>query len=188
MITRSPLLRRPVANLTGVATALVAALAASNCIAKVPQLTVTPQSDLRFGSLVVFGSGSRTVSANGNVLDSGIMSGDQGISGPARFTVSYDRGNESRRPLDVQIEVVLSNVSPINRDGTSARIATFDSDLPGGNQIQPGRPFTIRIPDCRQRVCSRSFAVGGRLDVTRNFGGADLRFPLVLDAVVISTR
>ncbi len=146
------------------------------------------QSDLSFGSIVVFGSGSRTVTASGSVIDSGLVPwGPQGGS-PALFTVSYDRGNEGRRTLDLQIELVLSNVPPISMNGVSASVAGFDSSLPGAWQIAPGQPFSLRIPNCVERVCSVSFAIGGRLDVTRYQGGAELRFPLAVDATLVSVK
>jgi len=155
--------------------------------AKVPQLSVTPLSDLRFGGLVAFGNGSRTVTATGSVLDSGILPGLSGDIGPALFMVAYDRGNESKRTLNLRIEVVLSEPPALDASGISARVSGFDTDLPAVGRIQPGRPFTITIPNCAARVCSATFAVGGRLDLTRNHGGADLRFPLAMDALLVST-
>ncbi len=154
--------------------------------AKVPTLLISSDSDLRFGSFIVIGSGSRTVTAAGMVSDVSIVPAGRGDTGPARFTVSYDRGNESKRVLSLVIEVVLSSVPRIVRGGVSAQLGQFVSDIPGAASVQPGSPIVLTIPNCSARVCSRTFAIGGRLDVTSQFGGASFQIPLPIDAVIRS--
>lgn len=46
--------------------------------------------------------------------------------------------------------------------------------------------MTIRLTDCRARVCSRTISVGGRLDVQRSFGGARADIPINVDARIVA--
>lgn len=154
--------------------------------AKVPALTISADSDLRFGSFVVMGSGSRSVSAAGMVSDVSIVPAGHGDTGPARFTVSYDRGNENKHVLNLVIEVVLSSVPRIVRGGVSAQLGQFNSDIPGAANVQPGSPIVLTIPNCSARVCSRTFMIGGRLDLVSQFGGASFQIPLPIDAAIRS--
>lgn len=152
------------------------------------EISVVPESELRFGSFAVMGAGARSVAANGTVTDSFILPTQAGDTGPARFTVSYDRGNASRRSLDIEVELVLAPIGPVTQGGVTAQIGAFESTLPNHPTIVPGQAIRISMPNCVTRVCARSFAIGGRIDVTRNFGGADLSIPLVFDATVVSLR
>ena len=157
--------------------------------AKTPEVRIDPLSDLSFGRFMVFGSGTRTVSASGAVSDSSIVALEGGASpGPARFTISYDRGNQSRHTLNIELEVVMSAAPQVRQGGVDARLSAFETNLPGALRINPGQAIRISMPNCRTRICSRSFQVGGRLDVTRRFGGANLLIPIPLDATVISVE
>ncbi|KLE34158.1 DUF4402 domain-containing protein [Aurantiacibacter luteus] len=154
--------------------------------AAVPSVRIVPESDLRFGTFMVFGSGSRTVSATGLVTDNSIVALEGNPTGPARFTVSYDRGNESNHILDIELDVVVSPVDRTVLGGVEGRLSAFQTDLSGAGAIVPGRPIRVRLRNCRNRVCSQSFSVGARLDVTRSYGGADLVIPIPVDAAVVS--
>lgn len=140
------------------------------------------QSDLSFGTFMVFGNGSRSVSASGAVVDRAIVTLDGRQPRPARFTIEYDRGNESKQVLDVTIELVMSAPSSLRFGGVDARLSAFETDLPGHSRVASGEAMTVRLTDCRARVCSRTFTVGGRLDLTRNFGGAMVDIPINIDA------
>lgn len=161
-------------------------LPTSPATANTPQVSVLPESELSFGTFMVFGSGSRTVSPVGAVSDIGIVALEGQPIAPARFTISYDRGNQSRNAMELELEVVLSVPPPTRMGGVEARLSAFETDLPGAMRITPGRPFRLIISDCRTRICSRTFQVGGRLDVTRHFGGAQLVLPIPVDVAVIS--
>lgn len=151
-----------------------------------PSVRIVPQGDLRFGTFLVFGAGSRTVSAAGAVINQALepVAGD--APAPARFTVSYDRGNNSSHVLDVEMDLVVSASPMVRIGGVEARLSALVSDLPGALQIQPGRPIRLRMTGCRTRVCSRTFQVGGRLDVTRQNGQARLSIPIPLEATLVS--
>lgn len=153
-----------------------------------PQLNIISNSDLRFGSFVVLGSGSRTVSPNGAVTDVSLIPAGSGGTGPARFTISYDRGNRRIRPADLEFEVVFSSVPLTTQGGVQARVSSFQSDLPGYRNFSPGQIIQLTLQNCRTRICSRTFNVGARLDVQRNYGGAQLNIPLPVDAALISIR
>ncbi len=153
------------------------------------RLTLTANSELSFGSFAVIGNGSRTVSASGAVTSRSILQAGRGGTGPARFTLTYDRGSNARRPVDVIVELVL--IAPgRERDGrVTARLSAFDSDIAGHQRITPGVPVRLTIANCRGRSCTARFAIGARLDVSEGgsgTGGASLSIPLLMDAVVIS--
>jgi len=170
----------------GLACLMLAAAAPAG--AKVPEVRVTADADLRFGRFMVFGSGTRTVSASGAVSDVAIVALEGSSTGPASFTVSYDRGNESRHVIDLEFDVVFT-VPPRVRDaGIEGNLSAFETDLPGATRVAPGQAIRIAIPNCRTRVCSRSFNVGARLEVTRHFGGARLAIPIPVDVVVIEAE
>jgi Domain of unknown function (DUF4402) len=149
-------------------------------------LTVTPDTALRFGSFVVITTGSRTVSASGAVTNSGIFPVGTAPVGPAQFTVTYDRGNNSPQTLSVTFQLVLGSVAPVSQAGVSGTLSGFVSDLPGAAVLVPGQVITITIPSCATRTCSRTFRVGARLNVTRTSGGAALTIALPVTATLIS--
>lgn len=151
-----------------------------------PSVRIVPQGDLRFGSFLLFGAGSRTVSAAGAVINQALVPVAGDAPAPARFTVSYDRGNNNTQALDVEMDLVVSASPLVRIGGVEARLSALDSDLPGALQIQPGRPIRLRMTGCRTRVCSRTFQVGGRLDVTRQSGQARLSIPIPLEATLVS--
>ena len=172
----------------GAVLAAAALLVSQPVSADVPRVRISPDSELRFGSFMVFGSGARTVSATGLVSDQAIVPIEGSTTGPARFTISYDRGNESKQSLDIEIELVISNPGPVRAGGVDARLSAFETDLPGALRVTPGQAIRLSIRNCSTRVCSRSFQVGARLDVARQFGGADLSVPIPLDATIISAE
>jgi hypothetical protein len=164
----------------------LAILLASAAIAKPQEVRVRNQGTLQFGTFMVFGSGSRLVSATGVVTDTTIVQIDGSLPRPARFTVEYDRGNESRQVLDITIELVMTAPSSVRFGGVDARLSAFETDLPGHTRVSSGEPMTVRLTNCRSRICSTTFAVGGRLDVTRNFGGAKINIPITIDARIVA--
>ncbi len=161
---------------------------ATPATAKRAELRVEAQAELRFGSFAVFDQGYRSVGPNGSVQESGIFSVARGDTGPARFTVSYDRGNNGRKELDLEIELVFATPAPFLDTGLKAQLGQYRTDLPGHASVSPGQVVTLRMPGCRQRVCSTTFNVGGRLDVSRSTGGGPVVINIPVDAVLISTR
>jgi hypothetical protein len=177
---------RTMAGILAVSCGLTALCLPSAAVADGPSVRITAQSELRFGTFLVFGAGARTVSAAGAVTNFALVPVEGDAPSPARFTVAYDRGNQSTQPLDVELDVVIAASSPIRLGGIDARLSALDSTLPGALQVQPGQPVRIRITGCRTRLCSRSFQVGGRIDVTRQSGHASLSIPIPLEATIVS--
>lgn len=175
---------RSVAGILAALLALVS-LTAGPVIAKPQEVRIRSQGKLAFGTFMVFGRGARSVSASGAVTDTAIVALDGSQPRPARFTIEYDRGNESKQVLEVTIELALSAPGGLRFGGVEARLSAFETDLPGHARVAAGEIVTLRLTDCRARVCSRSFAVGGRLDVTRNFGGAAVEIPIIVDARIV---
>lgn len=161
-------------------------LAAAPARAATAEVRIVPDSELSFGTFMVFGSGSRTVSANGAVSDVSIVAMDGSTPSPARFTVLYDRGNNSRQAIDVELELVMSSPAPVRVGGVEGELSAFETDLPQALRIRPGQAIRISLPNCRTRVCSQSFQLGARLDVTRQYGGASIVIPIPFDVTVIS--
>lgn len=160
--------------------------AVSSVHAAPPALRLAADADLRFGNFVVVSSGARTVSASGAVTNNGVIPVSGGVAGPARFTVSYDRGNNGNRAIDVTIQVVLMSVPAVTQSGVVGSLSAFDSDLADAKTIVPGQVVTITIAGCRTRVCSKTFQVGARLDVKRSSGGASLNIPLPMVATTVA--
>lgn len=144
------------------------------------------QGELSFGTFMVFGNGSRRVSSSGIVSDNAIVPLEGNTPQPARVTIEYDRGNNSRDPLDVLIEAVISTPGRQRFGGVEARVARLFTDVPGHRRVSSGEVMRIRLTNCRARLCSRSFNVGGRLRINRLYGGAKIDIPLAVDARVVS--
>lgn len=152
------------------------------------QLRILPQSELRFGSFAVPSRGSIEVSPTGAVTRDGIISITSGDTSPARFVVRYDRGNNGRNRLDLQIQLVISAPTNFVQGGVTATLSRFQTDLPGYAAIAPNQIVEIRMPNCQQRVCETSFSLGGRLEIDRRFGGAEVSIPIPVDAVLVAVR
>jgi len=157
-------------------------------IANQSALRIISNSELRFGTFAVPTRGFREVSASGAVTSAGVFVLSDTGTGPARFTVEYDRGNNGRRRMDLEIELVMSAPPAFGSGGLTARLSRYQTDLPGYSFIEPGQVIRIEMLNCVQRVCSRSFNVGGRLDVERIFGGGPIAIPIPVDAVLVSVR
>lgn len=152
------------------------------------QLRILPQSELRFGSFAVPSRGSIEISPSGSVNRDGIISITSGDTAPARFVVRYDRGNNGRNRLDLQIQLIIAAPTTFVQGGITATLSRFQTDLPGYASIAPNQIIEIRMPNCLQRVCETSFNVGGRLEVDRRFGGAQVSVPILVDAVLMGVR
>lgn len=149
-------------------------------------LTVVAQRPLNFGTLMVPSSGSRTLGSDGSISDSGVIaiSGEQ--ASPAEFAITYDRGSENNRSINIMVQVFLSGGQTTSTDGVEGRLSLFDTDLALDGGLSSGATGTFTITDCRERRCTQTFRVGARLDVDRSFGGATMIFPLPVTATVLA--
>ena len=170
------------------ASMLALAIGPAPAMAIPPTVSIQNPVLLRFGTFAVPVSGFREISPSGGITSSGIFALDSGGAGPARFTVQYDRGNNSKRRLDIVIDLVFSTPPAFAQGGLSARLSRYQTDIPGYSAIAPGQTVRVELRNCVQRVCSMSFNLGGRLDVDRSFGGGLVEIPIPVDAVVISER
>lgn len=149
---------------------------------------LTVNSDLRFGSFVVMSTGARVVSASGAVTNIGIYPIASGATGPAQFTVAYDRGNNGNKALDITIEIFMGSVPPVGGGGVTGALSGFTTDMPGVPSITTGQIIPISITGCRDRICSRSFRIGSRLDVSRSGTGRTIAIPIPLTATLVNVR
>ena len=157
----------------------------SGALAQSADLRIVKNRDLNFGTFMVFGRGMRTVSPAGLVTDQAIIDLEGERARPAQFTVVYDRGDASNHVIDVTVELAVSAGGAFREKGVGAQLAAFETDVPGYAKISAGEVIRLNIKNCRARRCSISFAVGGRLDVSRQFGGGDIIIPVELDARVV---
>jgi Domain of unknown function (DUF4402) len=151
-------------------------------------LTITQDIPLRFGTLVVFGSGSRTVRANGDSSNDGVYLVGLGRGGPAQFTVTYDRGDEPLREINVTYMIVLGSAGPISQSGMSGSLSSFDSDLAGSTTLVPGRAVIQTMPMCITQTCTTTFRIGARLDIGRASGSAPFVLALPVSAKLVSVH
>lgn len=149
---------------------------------RIGDLEVVQQERLRFGSMVVPAQGRRTVTATGSVIDEDVLPSvwpDQ--AGPGRFTVTYDRGNNGRQALDIEVLVMLPVALDYGTVGLRARLTNIVSDV----QPATGQTATIRLRNCVTRVCAATFRIGGTLSISRNQGGGSIVLDVPLQASVI---
>ena len=176
---------------------LLSTFIAAEARAASANISLTADTKLRFGTFVAFNGGSRTVSATGVVTNdriwpvtatgSGQGSGrvSETSTGPAQFTLTYDRGNGDHEPLSLTIQLILLAPAPVAITGVSGSLSGFDTDLPGVANLQPGQSIPATISNCTTRLCTLSFHIGARLDVSRSGAGASLSMAIPLSAVLV---
>ena len=133
-------------------------------------LAVRAEQQLRFGTMVVIDNGARTVHASGEVTNDNVLPMGYAGVGPAQFTITYDRGSEDRRPINVEVRIALAALPPVTQGAITGGLSDFDTDLPGAARIGAGQPVTTTITGCVSRVCSVTFHVGAKLSITRAGG------------------
>lgn len=160
--------------------------AASPALAAAPSVTVSADQALRFGSFFTDTSGTRTVSATGSVSGSAIVPLTGTTPAPAQFTITYDRGNNANTAYSLLIAVLVPGTASQVSGGVTGTINRFDTDLPSLSTLTPGQTAQITLTGCQRRICSRTFRVGGTLQVVRTTGGAQLSIPLPLVVTVLA--
>ncbi|GEO01330.1 hypothetical protein NSE01_31620 [Novosphingobium sediminis] len=170
------------------AAVMVASLACgtSPALAAAPSATVSADQALRFGSFFTDTSGTRTVSATGSVTGSAIVPLTGTAPGPAQFTFTYDRGNNANTNYSLLIAVLVPGAASQISGGVTGTIASFDTDLPGVSALVPGQTAQVTLTGCQRRICSRTFRVGGTLQVARTSGGAELAIPVPIVVTVLA--
>lgn len=148
-------------------------------------IQIIEQSNLRFGKIAVPYSGERVVGTDGSVRDTGILSAGAADTGPAKFVVTYDRGNEGKRVITVEVQLGISS-GLYSNGGVEARLKNLTSDIPGYAMIADGQIVTLSLPNCQTRVCRTEFTIGATLQVTNTGGGAEVVIPTYLDVTVVS--
>lgn len=190
--TRSVISRKPATSRAIVGLFLLGAsvvFAPGPARADVPSTYVLPEQALRFGRFAVFGSGTRTVSTAGVVTDTGgILAATGEIPGPAQFSVGYDRGNEGNKSITVTMQIVVGAVPPVTNGGVTAIVSNLTSTLPGAATLTPGQIVNVTITNCRVRRCGTTFQLGGQINVTRLWGGAQISTPVPVTATVTSVN
>lgn len=151
-----------------------------------PTVTVTADQALRFGSFFTDTTGSRTVTSTGSVSSTSIVPVTGSLPGPAQFTLTYDRGNNANVAYALLISVLVPGTASQVSGGVTGTISRFDTDLPGVGTLLPGQTAQVTLIGCRRRICSRTFRVGGTLQVARTSGGAQLAIPVPVIVTVLA--
>ncbi|NBC36918.1 DUF4402 domain-containing protein [Novosphingobium sp. FSY-8] len=175
---------------TGVRRALLlaaASLALSPQLARAgtPSLIVTADQMLTFGTIVAVGTGSRTIHPDGAVDNEGVVPLGDSTARPAQFTITYDSGNTTGGGYQLMVQLVLAAVDIGAVNGVRGTLTNFRTDIAGVGTLQPGNIGSFTLANCYARVCTTSFRVGARLDLSGNLASAPLRFPLPLAVNVI---
>lgn len=158
----------------------------ATAVAAPATITVKAERDLEFGTFAVPSSGWRSVSTSGETAGGGILVFSGGPVGPARFSIIYDRGNESKRAEDILVQVIITAPRNYIAGGISASLTAIITDLPQTQASASGAVATILIANCRERQCLTSFNVGGRIEITRIGAGAGVRMPIAVTASIVS--
>jgi len=166
--------------------AISLAATADAALAAAPSVDVTADQTLRFGSFFTDTAGSRTVSASGTVTGTAIVPVTGASPGPAQFTINYDRGNNANTNYSLLISVLVPSTASQISGGVSGTISRFDTDLPGLGVLLPGQTVQTTLIGCQRRLCTRTFRVGGTLQITRTAGGAQLAIPLPVVVTVLA--
>ncbi|MCY1669501.1 DUF4402 domain-containing protein [Novosphingobium sp. SL115] len=176
-----------IASLIGFAAGMlgIALLNSTTSHAKTPEILVTSDLPLRFGTLLVPSAGSRTIGSSGTVQDSGVFQIGNDPVGPAQFTVTYDRGNEGNRTINVVIQLVVNANQKVRVGAVEGQLSQLESDARTPSGATGGALATFTLANCRERRCSRTIRIGGRLDLSRTAGGAQLVVPLAASAILL---
>jgi hypothetical protein len=139
---------------------------------------------LDFGSMVVMGSGSRTVALSGATTDSGVM----GVSGDtptaATFTVTYSRATGDLNIYVLTFQVTMPTVAAVTVNGVQGNLTNFTTDIPGISNLIPGQTATVIVAACIAASCGFTFHIGATLNVTAGSTGAVLPFSMPIVATV----
>ena len=176
---------RPIAALAALAVAVGHVPTAR---AAQPTFSLLVDADLRFGSFVVMASGARIVSATGAVSNIGIFPIASGVTGPAQFTIAYDRGNNGNKALDVSFELSMGSPPSVGGGGVTGTLSGFTTDISGVPAIVPGQVVPLEITGCRTRICARTVRIGSRIDVSRSSTGRTIAIPIPMTATLVNVR
>lgn len=150
-----------------------------------PALTITADRPLQFGTVLIVDGAERRIGATGEVLDTIPIPRHGNAPTAGGFTIAYDRGEPSQRPITITLSITLAQITPLNAGGATAMIDRFETDLPGVGQLLPGQPATVTIRNCTTQVCTLSFALGGQLTLHRAQGGGSMTLAAPLSVRVV---
>jgi hypothetical protein len=146
--------------------------------------TATANQPLSFGTLVVSGSGSRTIAADGTSTNNGVLPLGDSTSSPAEFTMTYAHASGIFIFYQLLVQVTLPAANSTTVNGVQGTVSKFTTDLPGLPSLLPGQTGTVTFNTCFTATCTMVFHVGGTLNVTSGTKGAQLVFPVVLMTTV----
>jgi len=148
--------------------------------ATVATFTAIANQPLSFGTLVVSGSGSRTIAPDGTSTNNGVLPLGDSTSSPAEFTMTYTHASGLFIFYLLQIQVTMPAANSTTVNGVQGTVSNFTTDLPGMPSLLPGQTGTVTVTNCLAATCTIVFHVGGTLNVTSGANGAQLVFPVVL--------
>ncbi len=177
---------RPGAVSRFAAFALIAVTPGHAVAATAATFTAVANQPLSFGTLVVAGSGSRTIAADGSSTNNGVLPLGDSTSSPAQFTMTYTHASGIFIFSQLLLQVTLPAANSTTVNGVQGTVSNFTTDLPGLPSLLPGQTGTVTLNTCYTATCTIVFHVGGTLNVTSGTRGAQLVFPVVLMTSVTS--
>ena len=158
---------------------LIAASPGTARAATAASFTAIANQPLSFGTLVVSGSGSRTIAPDGTSTNNGVLPLGDSTSSPAQFTMTYTHASGLFIFYLLQIQVTMPSANSTTVNGVQGTVSNFTTDLPGLTTLQPGQTGTITTT-CVTATCTIVFHVGGTLNITSGTRGAQMVFPVML--------
>lgn len=157
--------------------------AATSVTAKPPLIQISERTELRFGKFAVPQAGERTVATDGSISDTGLLSVGPTDTGPATFVITYDRGNQSKKRIDIELLLTVQS-GTFSNGRITANLKNFTSDIPGSPNLVAGQPVSLTLPNCQTRICSTSFKIGATMAIINSSGGGQVTIPTYLDVLV----
>lgn len=147
--------------------------------ARAGSVEVVAVRPLDFGSIVMFGSGSKRVDPDGASSTDSLLAVRGVREGAAEFTIRYRPDGSAKSPL---VSVSIAAAGTRAHRGTVATLDSLVTDLPGLGGLGFGEVRPLQLPVCASPVCDVTFRVGGTL--TLSGGDADTAFSFPLQVTV----
>ena len=128
--------------------------------------TAIANQPLSFGTIVIAGSGSRTIAADGTSTNNGVLPLGDSTSSPAQFTMTYTHASGIVIFSQLLLQVTLPAANSTTVNGVQGTVSNFTTDLPGLPSLLPGQTGTVTLNTCYTATCTIVFHVGGTLNIT----------------------
>ena len=153
------------------------------CPAHAGDVELVTGQPLDFGTLLLFGTGTKTINPDGTTSASGVATISGTREGPAEFTLTYRPGNQTRNAI---VQITLTQSVSATVLGTTGRVSNLTTDLSGAGQISNGQSVIYTFRSCAPPSCSQTFRIGGKLSLTGSGTDARFSFPVPVTARLVA--